>query len=171
MNKPIDPRLLQNAEEAFADYVANAAARIDTGVEAKALAQGARVGISRPHESAALHVAGEATYVDDIPELTGTLHCALGLSPVVCVVMGVLTATFGGIIRDVLANEPSILLRRELYISAALVSASIFIVLRTLGVDWTGATAIAVTLGFIVRAGAIAWKWRLPAFEPPKGKP
>lgn len=96
---------------------------------------------------------------------------ALGLSPVVCVVMGVLTATFGGIIRDVLANEPSILLRRELYISAALVSASIFIVLRTLGVDWTGATAIAVTLGFIVRAGAIAWKWRLPAFEPPKGKP
>ncbi|MFC5605733.1 xanthine dehydrogenase molybdopterin binding subunit [Variovorax soli] len=82
MNKPIDPRLLQNAEEAFADYVANAAARIDTGVEAKAHAQGARVGISRPHESAALHVAGEATYVDDIPELTGTLHCALGLSPV-----------------------------------------------------------------------------------------
>lgn len=82
MNKPIDPRLLQNAEEAFADYVANAAARIDTGVEAKAHAQGARVGISRPHESAALHVAGEASYVDDIPELTGTLHCALGLSPV-----------------------------------------------------------------------------------------
>ncbi|MBS0453430.1 MAG: xanthine dehydrogenase molybdopterin binding subunit [Proteobacteria bacterium] len=82
MNKPIDPRLLQNAEEAFADYVANTAARIDTGAEAKAHAQGARVGISRPHESAALHVAGEATYVDDIPELTGTLHCALGLSPV-----------------------------------------------------------------------------------------
>jgi xanthine dehydrogenase large subunit len=33
-----------------------------------------------PHESAALHVAGEATYVDDIPELAGTLHIALGLS-------------------------------------------------------------------------------------------
>ena len=31
MNKPIDPRLLQNAQEAFADYVANTAARIDTG--------------------------------------------------------------------------------------------------------------------------------------------
>ncbi|HYP69285.1 MAG TPA: xanthine dehydrogenase molybdopterin binding subunit, partial [Variovorax sp.] len=81
MNKPIDPRLLQNAE-AFADYVANTAARIDTGAEAKAHASGARVGISRPHESAALHVAGEATYIDDIPEIAGTLHCALGLSPV-----------------------------------------------------------------------------------------
>lgn len=39
---------------------------------------------SRPHESAHLHVAGEAAYVDDLPELTGTLHAALGLSPVAC---------------------------------------------------------------------------------------
>lgn len=39
-------------------------------------------GTSRPHESAHLHVAGEATYTDDIPELAGTLHAALGLSPV-----------------------------------------------------------------------------------------
>lgn len=40
------------------------------------------VGASRPHESAALHVAGEAAYIDDLPELAGTLHAALGLSPV-----------------------------------------------------------------------------------------
>lgn len=45
-------------------------------------ATGAQVGISRPHESAHLHVAGEAAYVDDLPELAGTLHVALGLSPV-----------------------------------------------------------------------------------------
>src|SRR3546814_20140490 len=37
-------------------------------------------GASAPHESAALHVSGEAAYVDDLPELQGTLHCALGLS-------------------------------------------------------------------------------------------
>ena len=43
---------------------------------------GARVGISRPHESAHLHVAGAAPYIDDLPELAGTLHAALGLSPV-----------------------------------------------------------------------------------------
>ncbi|MEO8805316.1 MAG: xanthine dehydrogenase molybdopterin binding subunit [Burkholderiaceae bacterium] len=81
MNKPVDPILLQPAE-AFADYLKNTAARIDEGAEAKAASAGARVGISRPHESAHLHVAGEATYIDDIPELAGTLHCALGLSPV-----------------------------------------------------------------------------------------
>jgi uncharacterized membrane protein YeiH len=93
---------------------------------------------------------------------------SLGVHPVICVVMGTLTATFGGIIRDVLAGEPSILLRRELYITPAIVSAAVFIVLRTLGTDWTWASAIAVVLGFIVRAGAIAWKWHMPAFRPPK---
>ncbi len=42
----------------------------------------AEIGIPRPHESAHLHVTGEATYIDDIPEQAGTLHAALGLSPV-----------------------------------------------------------------------------------------
>jgi xanthine dehydrogenase large subunit len=42
----------------------------------------AGVGASRPHESAHLHVAGGAPYIDDLPELAGTLHAALGLSPV-----------------------------------------------------------------------------------------
>ena len=37
-------------------------------------------GVAYPHESAHLHVAGEALYVDDIPEIAGTLHAALGLS-------------------------------------------------------------------------------------------
>ncbi|MGB1311914.1 MAG: molybdopterin cofactor-binding domain-containing protein, partial [Leucothrix sp.] len=36
--------------------------------------------VSHPHESAALHVSGEAVYTDDIPELAGTLHAALGMS-------------------------------------------------------------------------------------------
>ena len=40
------------------------------------------VGLSLPHESAALHVSGQAAYTDDTPELAGTLHAALGLSPV-----------------------------------------------------------------------------------------
>jgi xanthine dehydrogenase large subunit len=81
MNKSIDTVLLQ-PDEAFADYLKNSAARIDQHGEATLESAGARVGISRPHESAHLHVAGTATYIDDLPELAGTLHCALGLSPV-----------------------------------------------------------------------------------------
>ena len=82
---------------------------------------------------------------------------SLGWDQVICVVVGALTAPFGGIIRDVLAGEPSILLRRELYITPAIVSASVFIVLRTLGLDWTWASSAAVVLGFVVRAGGIRW--------------
>jgi xanthine dehydrogenase large subunit len=43
-------------------------------------AEWAAVGKPHPHESAILHVSGEATYTDDLPELQGTLHAALGLS-------------------------------------------------------------------------------------------
>jgi len=46
------------------------------------LQDAAQVGVSRAHESAHLHVAGDAPYTDDVPELAGTLHAALGLSPV-----------------------------------------------------------------------------------------
>ena len=40
------------------------------------------MGAAVAHESAALHVSGEAAYIDDLPEWTGTLHAALGLAPV-----------------------------------------------------------------------------------------
>ena len=69
MNKPVDLPRSKSADS-------------EGAAEALREAQGARVGISRPHESAHLHVAGEAPYIDDLPELAGTLHAALGLSPV-----------------------------------------------------------------------------------------
>ncbi|MFM2056997.1 MAG: hypothetical protein RLY71_1382 [Pseudomonadota bacterium] len=53
-----------------------------TGPGAHATAAAHRIGASRAHESAHLHVAGAAPYTDDIPEVAGTLHGALGLSPV-----------------------------------------------------------------------------------------
>jgi uncharacterized membrane protein YeiH len=95
---------------------------------------------------------------------------SMGVDPVICVVMGTLTACFGSIIRDVLAGEPSILLRRELYVTCAIVSAGVFIVLRTLGVDWTWASGIGIALGFVLRGGALLWTWQLPAFQPPADK-
>ncbi|HEY3597118.1 MAG TPA: xanthine dehydrogenase molybdopterin binding subunit [Paraburkholderia sp.] len=53
---------------------------IKHAAHAPADAAQAAIGVSLPHESATLHVSGEATYTDDIPELQGTLHAALGLS-------------------------------------------------------------------------------------------
>ena len=81
MNKHAEPILIE-ADLAYADYLRNTRARIDADAEARRLEQGERVGISRAHESAHLHVSGQAPYIDDLPELAGTLHAALGLSPV-----------------------------------------------------------------------------------------
>ncbi len=66
--------------EPFTPYQRNTAFRVDAPAESQRQARGERVGVSRPHESAHLHVAGEATYTDDIPEVAGTLYAALGLS-------------------------------------------------------------------------------------------
>ncbi|ODU09494.1 MAG: xanthine dehydrogenase molybdopterin binding subunit [Rubrivivax sp. SCN 71-131] len=83
MNQPLEEFLRAPAPAApCADHRAMPARRFDLEAEARRRREGARVGIGQPHESAALHVAGEAPYVDDLPELEGTLHVALGLSPV-----------------------------------------------------------------------------------------
>lgn len=88
-----------------------------------------------------------------------------GTAPGVAVAMGVMTATFGGILRDIFAGEPSVLLRREIYVTAALLSASVYVALRWLDVDPSIAAACAFVAGFGLRAGAIALRWTLPGFE------
>jgi uncharacterized membrane protein YeiH len=89
---------------------------------------------------------------------------SLGAPPFSAIVMGVLTATFGGIIRDVLADEPSVLLRRELYVTAALAGASVFVLLGMLGVSPVPAGLTGFALAFVTRAGAILFHWTLPDF-------
>jgi uncharacterized membrane protein YeiH len=89
---------------------------------------------------------------------------SLGVTPLSAVVMGVLTATFGGIVRDVLADEPSVLLRRELYVTAALVGASVFVILAALGLAGVPAGLAGFAAALLTRAGAILFGWTLPAF-------
>ena len=88
-----------------------------------------------------------------------------GAAPGVAVAMGVMTATFGGILRDIFAGEPSVLLRREIYVTAALLSASIYVALRWFAIDASVAAAAAFIGGFALRAGAIWLRWTLPGFE------
>jgi uncharacterized membrane protein YeiH len=88
-----------------------------------------------------------------------------GVAPVPAFVMGVLTACAGGIIRDVLAGEPSILMRPELYVTAAALSAGLFVGLPYIGVPIPIATIAAAVAGFALRALAIARGWSLPAYR------
>ena len=69
----------------------------------------------------------------------------MALRPVPAFAMGVLTACFGGIVRDVLAGEPSILMRPELYVTAAALAAGLFVGLTLVGVPiWMAAVVAAV---------------------------
>ena len=72
MNKPADLP---------ADLFEDLSATVPSTVTVTARATSSEVGRSHPHESAHLHVAGSAPYTDDLPQLAGTLHAALGLSP------------------------------------------------------------------------------------------
>ena len=90
---------------------------------------------------------------------------SFGVAPVPAFGMGVLTACAGGIIRDVLAGEPSILMRPELYVTAAALSASLFVGLSLAGLDGSIAALIAALAGFALRGLAIARGWALPAYD------
>ena len=91
---------------------------------------------------------------------------AFGVAPLPAIGMGMLTACLGGIVRDVFAGEPSILMRSELYVTAAAFSSALVVGLLLAGVPGTPAALVAALAGFALRAGAI-WKgWSLPAYRP-----
>jgi uncharacterized membrane protein YeiH len=90
---------------------------------------------------------------------------AFGVAPVPAFAMGVMTACAGGIIRDVLAGEPSILMRPELYVTAAALAAGLFVGSSQLGLPMSLAAAVAIVTGFALRGAAIARGWSLPAYE------
>ena len=87
-----------------------------------------------------------------------------GAQPLVSVVMGVVTCSFGGIVRDVLAQRPSVLLSREIYVSAATVGASVFAVLSLLGAGELIAGGLGALSAFALRAGGLALGWSLPGY-------
>jgi uncharacterized membrane protein YeiH len=90
---------------------------------------------------------------------------AFGLAPLPAIAMGVLTACLGGIVRDVLAGEPSILMRAELYVTAAALSSTLAVTLLSLTLPPPAAGVIAAAAGFALRAAAITRGWSLPAYR------
>ena len=90
---------------------------------------------------------------------------AFGVAPLPAIAMGVLTACLGGIIRDVFAGEPSILMRPELYVTAAALSAALTVGLLLAGLPGAIAGPIAFLAGFGLRGAAIARGWSLPAYN------
>jgi uncharacterized membrane protein YeiH len=91
-------------------------------------------------------------------------------SPTIAIVTGTLTAAFGGILRDLIANEPSVLLRPEIYITAALTGAGTFTAAYSLGLPLYLASLAGIITAFALRGGAIRYGWTLPRYRPRPGR-
>ena len=102
--------------------------------------------------------------------LFSVLGCAKALQHgapwIVAIVMGVMSASFGGLIRDTLLGRASVLLGAEIYVTAALAGSASYALL----VSWPSLAAshallIAMLPAFVLRAGAIQYGWRLPSYR------
>jgi len=90
---------------------------------------------------------------------------AFGVAPLPAIILGVITGCVGGIIRDVLAGRPSILMRPELYVTAAALAAVLCVAGTLIGLERNFAWAIAALAGFGLRGAAIIWKIEIPAYS------
>nr|WP_193175361.1 trimeric intracellular cation channel family protein [Oricola nitratireducens] len=94
----------------------------------------------------------------------------IGTAPVIAVVMGVITASVGGIIRDILGHEPSIILRREIYVTASVFGACVYVLTVNLDAGRVPAAAAGLAAAFFARVLAISFGWSMPTFRPRPGR-
>lgn len=93
------------------------------------------------------------------------LTLQLDRPPAVAVVMGTVTGTAGGVLRDLLCNDVPILFREGyLYATAAIIGATAYVLLKgDMGADYAGYLGMVLVAG--LRLGSIAFRWNLPRFK------
>ena len=89
-----------------------------------------------------------------------------GANSIVAITMGVMTATFGSMIRDVILNREPLLLKPEIYVTASLSGSVLYVLLSHVPLPANTAMLTAIVVAFVVRGGAIAFGWRLPNYKP-----
>ncbi len=90
---------------------------------------------------------------------------ARDLPGVIVVIMGTMTGTAGGLLRDVLSGEVPLLFRQaDLYATAAIAGATIYLLLQSVGLERTPAALAGMGVVIALRMGAIFWRLRLPVF-------
>jgi uncharacterized membrane protein YeiH len=92
-------------------------------------------------------------------------------NPIIAIVMGVITATFGGIIRDMLGGEVPVLLRKEIYVTAALAGAAVYVGGQALGLAEPNALLAGFLACLLVRGLALWLGWSLPPYRARPGRP
>jgi len=90
---------------------------------------------------------------------------AFGVQPLPAAILGVISGCAGGIIRDVLAGVPSILMRPELYVTAAALGASLCALGSLLAVPQGLVWTVAALAAFALRGAALSWAIELPPYS------
>jgi uncharacterized membrane protein YeiH len=88
-----------------------------------------------------------------------------GVPPLSAAILGVFTACLGGVFRDVLAGKPSIIIRPELYVTAAALAAGAYVALVSGGIEPAASAPVAFAMGFALRALAIVKGLSLPSYH------
>ncbi len=90
---------------------------------------------------------------------------SLGVRPEIAAIMGMFTAIMGGVIRDVLTNETPVLFRKEIYATACLVGAILYLVLLNFDISRNLNLVISSALIMVIRLVAVKFKLSLPGFR------
>ena len=93
---------------------------------------------------------------------------AAGLSPIIVVLMGTLTGVAGGVLRDLLTAQVPLILREQIYATAAIVGISIYLLLQWLGATRPWAFGAGLSAVVVLRLLAIVWRIQLPVFRLPE---
>ncbi|WP_035336699.1 trimeric intracellular cation channel family protein [Dokdonia sp. PRO95] len=88
---------------------------------------------------------------------------AAGLHPVICVVLGTISACFGGVLRDILCNEIPVIFHKEIYATVCILGGSIYLSLETYGMPKVYAMLVAGSITILIRTLAVVRKWSLPS--------
>lgn len=95
---------------------------------------------------------------------------AAGAGAFIAIVMGVITATFGGVVRDVLGGEIPVILRKEIYATAAFAGAAAFVAGMLAGIPAVAAALGGFAICLVIRGAALQRGWSLPVYRARPGR-
>lgn len=87
--------------------------------------------------------------------------------PLIVVLMGTMTGVTGGILRDVITAQVPLILRREIYATAAIVGIAVYLALSAFGLPRSFAFGAGLIFVVVLRLTAMRWRLHLPVFEQP----
>jgi len=90
---------------------------------------------------------------------------SIGLDPIICIALGTMTASFGGVIRDILCNDIPVIFRREIYATICIIGGIVFFGLKKLNLEKDILYLVTSVVIIVLRLMAVKFKWYLPTLD------